>query len=171
MLGRFCSSVRSPPPTFPPPPPCLALPMNRGTSFQSARLSESVETNLGFGKRGSFGKGGLFRKVHSLEILENLEILEILESRQTLDCAMPGTISAIPPYCALWGFWCLNMANWMRYPLPLFLSVSPLESMRSGGAIPPLKRGISAILAQYPLKTRQMGAIPPSAILSRKGIA
>ena len=36
---------------------------------------------------------------------------------------------------------------------------------------PPLKRGISAILARYPLKTRQMGAIPPSAILSRKGIA
>ena len=36
---------------------------------------------------------------------------------------------------------------------------------------PPLKRGISAILARYPMKTRQMGAIPPSAILSRKGIA
>ena len=36
---------------------------------------------------------------------------------------------------------------------------------------PPLKRGISAILARYPMKTRQMGAIPPSAIRSRKGIA
>ena len=36
---------------------------------------------------------------------------------------------------------------------------------------PPLRRGISAILARYPMKTRQMGAIPPSAILSRKGIA
>ena len=35
----------------------------------------------------------------------------------------------------------------------------------------PLKRGISAILAWYPMKTRQMCAIPPSAILSRKGIA
>ena len=23
-------------------------------------------------------------------------------------------------YCALWGFWCLNIANWVRYPLPLF---------------------------------------------------
>ena len=20
----------------------------------------------------------------------------------------------------LWGFWCLNMANWVQYPLPLF---------------------------------------------------
>ena len=47
----------------------------------------------------------------------------------------------------------------------------PLGEMRSEGAIPPLKRGISAILARYPMKTRQMGAIPPSAILSRKGIA
>ena len=36
---------------------------------------------------------------------------------------------------------------------------------------PPLKKGISAVLARYPLKTRQMGAIPPSAIRSRKGIA
>ena len=44
------------------------------------------------------------------------------------------------------------MANWVRYP-------------------PPLKRGISAILPRYPMKTRQMGAIPPCAILSRKGIA
>ena len=63
------------------------------------------------------------------------------------------------------------MANWVRYPLPLFWAFPPLESMRSGGAIPPLKRGISAIPARYPMKTRQMGAIPPSAILSRKGIA
>ena len=36
---------------------------------------------------------------------------------------------------------------------------------------PPLKRGISAILARYPMETRQMGAIPPFEILSRKGIA
>ena len=40
-------------------------------------------------------------------------------------------------------------------PPPPFLSVSPLESMRSGGAILPLKRGISGILARYPMKTRQ----------------
>ena len=30
------------------------------------------------------------------------------------------TISAIHPYCALWGCGCLNVANWVRYPLPLF---------------------------------------------------
>ena len=36
---------------------------------------------------------------------------------------------------------------------------------------PPLRKGISAILARYPMKPRQMGAIPPSTILSRKDIA
>ena len=46
-------------------------------------------------------------------------------------------------------------------PPPPFLSMSPLESMRSGGAIPPNKRGISEILARDRMKTRQMGAIPP----------
>ena len=58
-------------------------------------------------------------------------------------------------------------------PSPPFSERSPLEGMPSGGAIPPppLKRGISAIPARYPMKTRQMGGIPPSAILSRKGIA
>ena len=35
----------------------------------------------------------------------------------------------------------------------------------------PPQKGISAIPARYPMKTRQMGAIPPSAILSRKGVA
>ena len=45
------------------------------------------------------------------------------------------------------------------------------EHSRSAGAISALKRGISAILARYLMKTRQKRAIPPSAILSRKGIA
>ena len=48
-----------------------------------------------------------------------------------------------PPYCALWGFWCLNMANGCDTPSP-FLRASSSESMRSGGAIPPPPtRGVS----------------------------
>ena len=39
-------------------------------------------------------------------------------------------------------------------PPPPCLSVSPLESMRSGGALTPHKTGISAILARYHMKTR-----------------
>ena len=59
-------------------------------------------------------------------------------------------------------------------PPPPFLSPSPLESMRSGGAIPPPphKRGISAILARYRIKNKAKWVrYPPSAIVSRKGIA
>ena len=35
-------------------------------------------------------------------------------------CAIPRDYLSDTPFCALWGFWCLNMANWVRYPLPLF---------------------------------------------------
>ena len=52
-----------------------------------------------------------------------------------------------------------------------FLSIPPWRACEVEVRYPPLKRGISAILARCPMKTRQMGAIPPSAILSRKGIA
>ena len=33
-------------------------------------------------------------------------------------CAIPRDYLSDTPCCALWGFWCLNMANWVRYPLP-----------------------------------------------------
>ena len=69
------------------------------------------------------------------------------------------------------GFFMSQHGQLGSLPPPPFLSVCPLESMRSGGAIPAShKRGISTILARYPMKTRQMGAIPPYAILFRKGI-
>ena len=35
-------------------------------------------------------------------------------------CAIRRDYLSDTPYCALWGFWCLNMANWVRYPLALF---------------------------------------------------
>ena len=56
-------------------------------------------------------------------------------------------------------------------PPPPSLSVPPWRACEVEVRYPPVKRGISAIPARYPMKTRQMGAIPPSAILSRKGIA
>ena len=48
------------------------------------------------------------------------------------------------------------MTNWVRYP---------------GAMPPPTKRGISAILARYHMKTRQNSCDTPSVILSRKGLA
>ena len=58
------------------------------------------------------------------------------------------TISAIRLYCA-YGVVQLGVSTWPigAIPPPPFLSVSPLESMRSGGAIAPHTRRISAILA------------------------
>ena len=86
-------------------------------------------------------------------------------------CAIPRDYLSDTPLLRAMGSLVSQHGQLGAIPPPPFLSVSPLESMRSGGAIPPLKRGISAILARYPMKTRQMGPIPPSAILSRKGIA
>ena len=86
-------------------------------------------------------------------------------------CAIPRDYLSDTPLLRAMGFLVSQHGQLGAIPPPAFLSGSPLDSMRSGGAIPPLKRGISAILARYPMKTRQMGAIPPSAILSRKGIA
>ena len=86
-------------------------------------------------------------------------------------CAIPRDYLSDTPLLRDMGFLVSQHGKLGAMPPPPFLSISPLESMQSGGAIPPLKRGISAILARYPMKTRQMGAIPPSAILSRKGIA
>ena len=58
-------------------------------------------------------------------------------------------------------------------PPPPFLSVSPLENMRSGGAIPPppppQKGGISAILARYPTKARQNACDTPLCDAISKG--
>ena len=42
-----------------------------------------------------------------------------------------------PDYCALWGFWCLNMANWVRYPLPLFSAFPPWRACEAEVRYPP----------------------------------
>ena len=86
-------------------------------------------------------------------------------------CAIPRDYLSDTPLLRAMGFLVSQHGQLGAIPPLPFLRVSPLESMRSGGAIPPLKRGISAILARYPMKARQTGAIPPSAIFSRKGIA
>ena len=56
------------------------------------------------------------------------------------------------------------MANWVRYPLP----VSPLESMRSGGAIPPSKGYLSDTCA-IPYEKRQKGCNTPLCDTISKG--
>ena len=59
-------------------------------------------------------------------------------------CAIPRDYLSdsiiIPPYCALWGFWCLHIANWMRYPLPLFWAFPPWRACEVEVRYPPTKR-------------------------------
>ena len=86
-------------------------------------------------------------------------------------CAIPRDYLSDTPPIARYGVFGVSTWPIGCDTLSPFLSVSHLESMRSGGAIPPLQKGISAILERYPIRRGQMGAIPPSAILSRKGIA
>ena len=76
------------------------------------------------------------------------------------------------PLLRAMGFLVSQHGQWGAIPPPPFLSVfPPWRACKVEVRYPPPKRGISAILARYPMKTRQTGAILPSAILSRKGIA
>ena len=84
-------------------------------------------------------------------------------------CAIPRDYLSDTPALRAMGFLVSQHGQLGAIPPAPFLRVSPVESMRSGGAIPPLKRGISAILARYPVKTRQMGAIPPLCDTISKG--
>ena len=78
-----------------------------------------------------------------------------------------------PPSLLAMGFLVSQHGQLGAIPPPPFLSVSPLGEHAKWrcDTPPPPTRGISAILARYPVKTRRMVAIPPSAILARKGIA
>ena len=78
-------------------------------------------------------------------------------------CAIPREhLTAIPPYCALWGFWCLNMANWVRYPLPLFWAFPLWRACEVEVQYPPPpQRGISAILVRYPYENKANGCDTP----------
>ena len=49
----------------------------------------------------------------------------------------------------------------VRYPPPPFLSLSPLESIRSGGVIPTAKRVSQRYLRDTTRKQGKMAAIPP----------
>ena len=61
--------------------------------------------------------------------------------------------------------------NWVRYPLPIFWAFPLWRVCEVEVQYPSPTKGISAILARYPVKARQTHAISPSAMLSRKGLA
>ena len=90
-------------------------------------------------------------------------------------CAMREAISAIPPYCALWGFWCLSMANSIiGCDVPSTFSEGfPLgehAKWRCDTPPPPTKGYLSDTCA-ISHENKANGCETPSAILSQKGIA
>ena len=56
-------------------------------------------------------------------------------------CAIPRDYLSDTRYCALWGFWCLNMTNWVRYPLPLFWAFPPWKACEVEVRYPPPQKG------------------------------
>ena len=83
-------------------------------------------------------------------------------------------ISAIPPRLRAMGFLVSQhgqLGAMAPSPLSERFPLGEHAKWRCESPPPPPQKGISAILARYPVKTRQTRAIPPSAILSRKGIA
>ena len=68
-----------------------------------------------------------------------------------------------PPYCALWGFWCLNMANWARYPLPLSWAFSPPlgEHAKWRCDTPPPQKGYLSDTCAIPCENKANGCDTP----------
>ena len=77
-------------------------------------------------------------------------------------CAIPRDYLSDTPLLRAKGVFCVSQHGQLgAIAPPPFLSVSPLESMRSGGSIlPPQKRYLSGTCA-IPYENKQMGAIPP----------
>ena len=86
-------------------------------------------------------------------------------------CAIPRDYLSDTPLLRAMGFLVSQHGQLGAIPPPPFSAFPRLRAFEVEVRYPPLKRGISRILARYPMKTRQMGATPPSAILSRNGIA
>ena len=65
----------------------------------------------------SRNEGFFFQRLHKFSVHCSFKPLVLVAPY----CAIPRDyLSDTPLACALWGFWCLNMANWVRYPSPFF---------------------------------------------------
>ena len=77
-------------------------------------------------------------------------------------CAIPRDYLSDTPLLRAMGFLVSQHGQLGAIPPPPFLSVSPLErACEVEVRYPSLKRGISAILARYPTKTRKWVRYPP----------
>ena len=72
--------------------------------FHSRRLS-----------RDTFGSQGTTKKAWTSK---HFSVAPYCASHRETTSAIPPSLRTI--IIIVWGFWCLNMANWVRYPLPFF---------------------------------------------------
>ena len=86
-------------------------------------------------------------------------------------CAIPRDYLSDTPLLRAMGFLVSQHGQLGAILPPPFLSVSPLEYMRSRGAIPPPQKGYLSDSSAIPYENKANGCDTPSAILSRKGIA
>ena len=67
------------------------------------------------------------------------------------------------------GFLVSQHGQWGAIPPPPFLSISPLESMRSGGAIPPPQKGYLSDTCAIPYENKANGCDTPLCDTISKG--
>ena len=58
-------------------------------------------------------------------------------------CAIPRDYLSDTPLSRAMGFSCLNMANWVRYPLPLFSAFPPWRACKVEVRYPPPSKEVS----------------------------
>ena len=78
-----------------------------------------------------------------------------------LYCAMPRDYLSDTPLLRAMGFLVSQHGQLGAIPPPPFLRVSPLESMRSGGAIPPPEKGYLSDTCAIPYENKANGCDTP----------
>ena len=76
-------------------------------------------------------------------------------------CAIPRDYLSDTPLLRAMGFLVSQLGQLGAIPPPPFLRVSPLESMRSGGAIPPPEKGYLSDTCAIPYENKANGCDTP----------
>ena len=84
-------------------------------------------------------------------------------------CAIPRDYLSDTPLLRAMGFLVSQHGQLGAIPPPPFLSVSPLESMRSGGAIPPPQKGYLSDTCAIPYENKANGCDTPLCDTISKG--